>query len=721
MQGKTALRFAGWRNRERDAGKLRRRGWSLLMRVLVGPLAVVTAARATCSGTDHGGGARFPEGKKTSRRAWRFRRRIRTVFASFRSVAPVAHPGSAQEKTSLRDRARSPSPAAALLIWFLAGVLAVSVGARLWTSAVSPEALPRWDAARYGAAGARLAHDVRHLDALDFAKAVAGLDLWGPVFPVIEAAAFVPLGSSYRTASGLMVVLFVLTVVAGYWAGRQLDGAGAHLAGAFVAVSVALSPAFQQFGTLPMLEVPGALLLFLAVGSYLRALRTGTPQAFTTACVAAVLLFFLKFNYGLAWLVPLAVTEAWLAAGSLAALFTRVVSGLKAADWRSPWRIFLLAYGAAILALAIFGGWRTDSSGETTRAISLGTPLYALYIVVLARGLLRPRRSWTRFKAWYASARPRWRAVVLVMVAPIAVWMLAPSHARGFIRVLENRRAGPSFWTREGILFYPHAFLYDFSPAVVVGAASLALVAFGILLWRRFPLPHRVVLGAFVLGVLGTVAHPYKLPRFLFPLVPLLWLTAGGTLAAAIVWLARTRLRLLVLSAAAAVILVVGIRVPIDRERLASFRGAAVVPATVRTAAAAVVTAAVRVHRSVLVGYWNEFSPGLVEWEGWQTVPWFEAGDVPLPAGHVLRDAVPDRLADVAARHHEFGGILVLDLDPGGAAWSPGWARENAWLEPARRAVEEDPRWRMTAEHVFRVSGYRLQVYERANGMPPHR
>ena len=621
-----------------------------------------------------------------------------------------------------RESGRPPGRlprALALLVWLLATALAAHTGAALWRVAAGSDALPKWDMAKYGAAGAHLAHAVKDLDPLDFARAVGGLDLWGPVFPLVEATAFVPFGPTWRVANLVMAVLFVLTVMAGYWAGRQVAGDGGELAGALVAASVATSPAFQLFGTLVMLEVPGALLLFLAVGSYARSLRSSVPRDFELACLAAVLLFFLKFNYGLAWLVPFALAEVWLAAGSLAALRAQAVARVRSVEWRRPWPIFLLAYGAAIVALAIFGGRVNDPSGQASRSISLGTPLYILYVLVLARALIRPRRSWARLKDWYATAGSRPRAIALVVLLPIAVWMLAPSHARGFVRVLENRDAGPSLWTPSGALFYPRAFLNEFSPSVALGAVCLVLVALAVALWPRLSPPHGVVVLALVLGLTGTLAHPYKLTRFLFPLVPLLWLAAAATLAWAVGRLVTARLRTVLAPGVAALVLLLAALVPIDRGRLAAGLSAYGVPAAVRPVAAAVAAAAAGAGGSVLAGYWNDFSPGLVEWEGWQSVRTFEASAAPRPADQLLRDADPKLLPGVAARQSALSAVLVLDLEPGGAAWREGWAQETGWLEPARRAMETDPRWRLRSQRVFAASGYRLRVYERTLGAVP--
>jgi hypothetical protein len=159
--------------------------------------------------------------------------------------------------------------------------------------------------------------------------------------------------------------------------------------------------------------------------------------------------------------------------------------------------------------------------------------------------------------------------------------------------------------------------------------------------------------------------------------------------------------------------------VPVDRGRLTAGLTENGVPAAVRPVATAVAHAAAIAHGSVLAGYWNDFSPGLVEWDAWQSVRRFEASDVPRPADQVLRDARPERLPEVATRHGEVSAVLVLDLDPDGAAWRGGWAQETGWLEPSRRAMATDPRWRLRSQQLFPASGYRLRVYERGPAAAP--
>ncbi len=84
--------------------------------------------------------------------------------------------------------------------------------------------------------------------------------------------------------------------------GREI---AAELAGGVTAALMLVSPAVHLFGTISMLEVPGALLTLVALWAYSRSLETGRAGNWRGACAAATGLFFLKYNYGLLWLVPL--------------------------------------------------------------------------------------------------------------------------------------------------------------------------------------------------------------------------------------------------------------------------------------------------------------------------------------------------------------------------------------------------------------------------------
>jgi hypothetical protein len=171
--------------------------------------------------------------------------------------------------------------------------------------AVGSTRLPQWDMAKYGVSGLRLARALQDFEPLAFFRHLKGLEVWPPVFPLLEVPAFLVAGPGYSSARGLVALLFAVAIVAAFWCGMQSGSRWGIAVGSLTAALVATSPMAHVFATIVMLEIPGTMLLLLAVGFYLRSLRTDRARDFTVACVAATALFFCKYNYGLIWILPM--------------------------------------------------------------------------------------------------------------------------------------------------------------------------------------------------------------------------------------------------------------------------------------------------------------------------------------------------------------------------------------------------------------------------------
>jgi len=187
--------------------------------------------------------------------------------------------------------------------------------------AVGSSRLPQWDMAKYGVSGLRLARALQDLDPLAFFNQLNGLDIWPPVFPLLEVPIFLLAGPGYASARGLVSVLFAAAIVAAFWSGLQSHFRSGFAVGALSSALIATSPMAQVFATVVMLEVPGAMLLLLAVGIYLRSLEPRRARDFTLASVASTALFFCKYNYGLMWILPMMANEVLRAHGPLAFSF----------------------------------------------------------------------------------------------------------------------------------------------------------------------------------------------------------------------------------------------------------------------------------------------------------------------------------------------------------------------------------------------------------------
>jgi hypothetical protein len=602
-----------------------------------------------------------------------------------------------------------------VLLGVLLAVTAARTGRVLWSTALDADALPQWDGAKYGVSGLRIADAIRRVDPLAVAAEIDRHELWPPLFALLEAPAFLAAGDAYRTPLVLTILAAVAIVVAAWWAARQIDPDTGDLAGVLAALALAASPMQHLFGALVMLEAPGALLLILALGSYARWRRTGRPSHARLAWIATSALFFLKYNYGISWLLALGLCEGWRAAGSFAGARAWCAARFERLRRRGA-RLWLPAAAAAgLLALAVFGSRSFDVGGVTRRDIPLGWPVWGLYAAIVVRFAVTPRRSLARMRAWLGGLDEAHRGLALWVGAPIALWMLVPRHTVGFLTALENRSSGPPLLSLDNLAFYPRVFVDGYGWAPWLGVAALVLAALRIGTLPRARPSVRPLLVALVVGLATTIVHPYKEPRFLFTVAPLLWLAAANAAAAGARWLAPGRVARLA-GLVLAILLAGGMSLlppPVDVRRLRNGLTEHGVPRSVRPVLDAVDTSLAAASGAVLVGAWNCLSPALIEWHARLRSVGPENPAVPRQPRKLVR---PAEAAHLAKRARESGvrRVLVLDLAASGNAWRPGWETETSWLDPARAALERDPRWSELSFLAFPESGYSLRLYRSA-------
>jgi len=588
---------------------------------------------------------------------------------------------------------------------------------RLIVLVVAADRLPQWDMAKYGVSGLRLADAVRRFDPLAWLAEVHALDVWPPLYPLVESLAFLVAGDRYGVPRELATVLFAAAAVAAAWAAWEIERpAGAARAALAAALAAALwlsSPAAQLFGSLTMLEVPAALALFVAVALYARWLASGRLADLRFAAAAATALFFVKFNHGLLWLLPLLLHEAWDEAGGVGALARRLRRRAAGYDWRRPWPIFVALVLALLAALAASGGFSFAVGALAVEAHSVGNPVYALWLVALLRAALWPpaRRRWA---ARWRALPERFRVLARWVALPIGVWMLSPYHVKDFFGFLENRVSRLPLG--EQLALYPRAFVDDFSAAAWVGWAVAAAALVPLARLPRLGAARRSVGLALLVAAVALVAHRYKLPRFAFAAAPLVWLAAASAFAEAVDRLSRRlperwlppRRRGWPAALVATAVLAAAAVAGVDAGRWQAAFALHSVGPEVRPLLDAVADAAAASERgSLFVGHWNHLSPGLVEWHLHQRHP-HRVGRRPLGPEELTgrRDAAA--ILDRAAR---LGTVFVVDAErlepPRGAAWEA----ESGGLDPLRHALAGDPRFRLERDLFYPAAGYRLRVY----------
>jgi len=595
--------------------------------------------------------------------------------------------------------------------------LAIAASVQLGHIAGADHGLPLWDPAEHGVAGVALAEAAKRGDLLGFLYGINRQVLWPFAHSLLLLPWALIFGSGYAAAAQLSAVLFAGAVLALFGAGLALHPTRGAWVGALAAALMLLAPIARVFGSVCMLETPGALFLALTTCLHVRACREPASRRLLIAAgVSSAALFFCKYNYGLLWLLPLAIHE-WLAApeADRAALRARVAERFSERHWLRPFPVFMALYALAIVAIAMTGGWVIAIDRLRISMRSPGNPLYGFYLIALAWAALRLRRA-GGIPAMASRLSQRHRVLIATIVLPIAAWFLIPSPNRfgTFFGFVVNRETAQPFFSLDRWLEYPRAFAHDYSPAPWIGWIVLGIALVPPLRPARRD-PRALVYLAMWVGLFATAAHHYHQPRFLFTVAPLVWLLAAtnavswldGPLNAAPGWL-----RGLVWGASLAGLLPwAALGAPPAAATVAG-RSYLSSPPALAAVVDRVLDLSERSERTPwLLGYANELSPALLRWQALLTHPRLTErrlpGQPPAVAPGAGNAAIAARIEALITS----GRPLIAAL--GGEPWNDRVAyREETRADSLTAArLTNDPRAVTESDSVFEAAGFRVRAW----------
>jgi hypothetical protein len=617
---------------------------------------------------------------------------------------------------------------------FLVSALALVMAARLWRVCRADTTLPLWDEAEHGFAGVQVADAIRHLDPIGFLGALNAQVLWPFVHSLLLAPALLAGHDRLAAAEAVSVALYAGAVLLLFVAGRELHPTRGAWVGVLAASLALVSPAWGEFGTLVMLEIPGTFLLLVAFLLHARSAREPLDRrAVRVAGLATTTLFLCKYNYGLLWLIPLAVWEWSLwpepsrarAAGALRAR-------LRPAWWMRPAPILLAAGPIAIVAIVVTGGGAFTLFGRVVSVRSPGNLAYMWWLAALV-WLLVPRRVGARAgngpvrresrAAWVMTRLPeRTRALVQTIAIPLAVWFTIPwpNRVREFFGFIANRDSGTPVWTAAGLSFYPRALASEYSPAPTLAWIVLACAA-GLLLDRRVTAPVRLARLACVAGFMLTAVHRFRDFRFLFTVTPLVWLCAAATL----VWLGDALLRRLPSARVRDVVVFAGMaaaltgawralpNAPSVRERRLRYRTPATIAPALDSLLAVVADAdrVVPAGRNALLGYSNVLSPGLLKWQARLVPPAHPVDTLPARVPTLDPGASETEMSARLAWLGDHADLVIAALADTSASWVGQDYRRETWADrvTAARLGADPVHW--LPGRALSIAGFEIRTY----------
>jgi hypothetical protein len=448
---------------------------------------------------------------------------------------------------------------ARVVITLAVGVLSSAVAIHSFMVVHDSDRLPVCDAAKNGFESHRFALDICHGRPVEALRHLNEQGQWPFAysllqFPFLVAGEWTGL-SSFTSASLLsgacfaVIPLLLLSIAFSADCGWRGIFAGALAAGIFLT-----SPVFRLYALLIMRELPGVALTLSSFMAYSRARRIGSCGAYCLASVVALLLFFLKYNYGLIWIVSVVVVE-------VAEL--SVTSRRRLLDWLKG-LVLPLGRGSLFtrvrcVGLTIYVGllvtcgllWGEFAGTLLYPAFVIGAAMLLYAVFLHGRGLLQ----------WWSGLEGKYRAALALFVAPVWCWNLIPDHSRSFVAALLGRTVqhGKAVgWSVDNlVMLYPRGWVYDYGPPTGVSFLILAGVLFSLVRIPREDGTSRLLWIVSMCGLALAFLHPHREMRFLLTIAPFLILlmavkvsrwcallstsamgrTAGGAVAAALLLL----------------------------------------------------------------------------------------------------------------------------------------------------------------------------------------
>jgi hypothetical protein len=575
------------------------------------------------------------------------------------------------------------------------------------------ERLPSWDPAAHGMDGIMLADALRAFSPARFFHAIYLMSYWPPVFPLLEAPAFLLGGYEYHVARDLVSLLFAATIIAAYWAGTWLDDRVGVVIGLLAALLTATCFFFQLYAGMVMAEIPSALFFLTSVGTYLAYRRLGSARSLALHCLSLDLLFFTKYNNGVIFFIALGLYQAVTDATGRSALLRTLREYWRSRAWRRPYPLFVAVYLAFLAAIQLTGGWELELGGKRVFLKTVGNPVYILVVLTLLRWLVWRRDLGRAALGLYRRLGEPYRSFVKLVLLPIAVWMVNPNNLRTFFLVMVNEAPTEKTPLGEWLLFYPRVFVEHYVRQPWLAAAIVLAAAAPLLFWRRLAPAGRFLYVLLGLGTALCVCHQNQSPRYIFPLVPLLFLLAAAGVAwplrrLAAAWRDRV---VLVGVVAAGIAFAVVVRAFPTAALTTAFAGKATDPALAQVLGKICTDTAAGDSKATVLGFWDELNPSLVQWHCRKPPFNIPYDNLPVTPNRLGLDFyAPDFDAFLARDDIRTIFVATYRTDP---PQEYLMHYRNAWLLPLIQRLPTDPRFEVASTFELEQPWYRLVTYRR--------
>lgn len=362
-----------------------------------------------------------------------------------------------------------------------------------------------WDPATHAFYGVKLTLALQSLNPLKVLAVTNEQVLWPPLHSYLQVPFMLALGKNFFASSVCSFFFLVMCFIALAYCYQQISSDWFGLV--FLLCLAGTCPFYLAYGSMPMLEIFGATLTIWSAALYMRHSRWFP--------LSLALLFFLKYNYCIYLLLPLAVTE----------LVPRIISFRKKAPAKlisliTPFRLIVATFAFLLFVILVTGGF--SIKGLSVRGI--GNPLYILYLIVLIRAAFKRQYA----KAWNRIRGTGWEWFVI----PVLIWLLIPipNRIKTLVSFTINAPLGGHSPNEFSYYTYYLQILPEYFASQIIMGICLMMALAGV--WKYRHNKNSIFLSLlFFLPLILMTLNQNKQERYLFTFIFTVWILASLTIA----------------------------------------------------------------------------------------------------------------------------------------------------------------------------------------------
>lgn len=565
-----------------------------------------------------------------------------------------------------------------------------------------------WDMADHGYRGVSITEDWEEFNLYSLLEDTVSQKLHPFVHSYILSFFFLCSGTTVKAASRASLIAFAGCGILIFYLGKEAGGKLKNLCGLAAFFLLITSPTYLLFSTLIMLEIWGAFFTLLGLLLFIKAISSDSEKLYIFSYLAATILFFTKYNYGIYLIITIFIAETGLLPLSSRKFIKREISSFfKFKNLLAFSNLALLLIIISFIAIIFTGGFEITLFGRKISFHHLQNPLYFLTALLVFKAV----RYYKNNRGELAANLLRKHAgLILFIVIPILIWFLIPDNLEAFFsfaraRPADVQRQGIKTLSLANLICYPKIILnyYCLSPPVFI--FIIIFYIFSLLTFKKESKAIKTMHLYFLISFGLMILHPYKEARFIFVILPVLWVIS---VAKAVNFIIYPKLKRFVIP-----IFICGLIAysPKFYSSAKNFYQNRLIPRTMiwfhpSPDLAPVIDCIVSETRTpynvAIQGTFNELSPYLLRWNI------FNAGSG--KHREILFDLREEEILEKLKRY-EVKKLISIKVSPASPFYSPDYVNYNVWKVSAIQSVEKERIFTMKREIYFRYAGIEVDVY----------